>query len=76
MLQRTFLPLRRDISVVGFGTWPIGGTLDIAGSPFGRGEVPEDRANVTLRYALDDELCFLIRRTIKLPPAQPGVYLC
>ena len=58
MLQRTFLPLRRDISVVGFGTWPIGGTLDIAGSPFGRGEVPEDRANVTLRYALDNGIMF------------------
>lgn len=58
MLQRTFSPLRRDVSAVGFGTWPLGGIFSIAGNPLGRGEVPEGRADATLHYALENGITF------------------
>ncbi|MBF0247639.1 MAG: aldo/keto reductase [Alphaproteobacteria bacterium] len=41
------------VSEVGMGTWPLAGALNIAGRPFGYGEVSEDQALATIKQALD-----------------------
>lgn len=58
MLRRRLHSLERDISAVGFGTWPLGGPFIVGDIPIGRREVPEDRALSSLRLALNEGMTF------------------
>ncbi len=48
---RPFPALGREVSVIGFGTWPLAGPLDAGGVPIGRGPVDEAEAVQALRAA-------------------------